>query len=206
MKAGVILKRFFVFILLIMILLTGCNFNNGENASNKDKKLLSKIEKTYETYNGYKCRANIKIISGDAISEYTIEETYNKSNDYRLEILSPEESEGIVILNTDGKIFVEHPSINQSISLTAIKSLNNQILVGDFLKNLGNIINISGEEIDGKEHIAFELNIDEKNRYRDLVKIWVRKKDFVPYKLNVLDYNGLLQMEITYEDFKFIKN
>jgi outer membrane lipoprotein-sorting protein len=189
-----------------MILLTGCNFNNSKNASNKDKKLLSKIEKTYEDYTGYKCKSNMKIISGDAISEYTIEETYNKSNDYRLEILSPEESEGIVILNTDGKIFVEHPSINQSISLTAIKSLNNQILVGDFLKNLGNIISISREEIDGKEHIVFELNIDEKNKYRDLVKIWVRKKDFVPYKLNVLDYNGLLQMEITYEDFKFIKN
>lgn len=200
------LKRFFIFMVAMMISLTGCNSNNKENTLNKDKKLLSKIEKTYENYTGYKCRANIQITSGDTISEYIIEESYNKFNDYRLEILSPKESKGIVILNTDDKIFVEHPSINESISLVAIKSLNNQMLVGDFLKNLDNIDNISTDEIDENEYIVFELNIDEKSKYRDLIKIWVRKKDYVPYKLNVLDQNGLLQMEITYEDFKFIKN
>ena len=192
--------------LVIIILLTGCNSKNNQNTLNKDKKLLSKIEKAYENYDGYKCRANIRIISGDTVSEYTIEETYNKANDYRLEILSPNESKGIVILNTDDKIFVEHPSINQSISLVAIRSINNQMLVGDLLNNLQNVESITRDEINGKEHIVFQLNIDEKNKYRDLVKIWIRKKDFVPYKLNVLDHNGLLQMEITYEDFKFLKN
>lgn len=190
----------------ITILLTGCSPKNNENTLDKNKKLLSKIEKAYENYGGYKCKANIRITSGDTVSEYTIEESYNKSNDYRLEILSPKESKGIVILNTDDKIFVEHPSINQSISLVAIKSLNNQMIVGDFLNNLQNVENISIDEINGKEHIVFELKLDEKNKYRDLTKIWVRKKDFVPYKLNVLDQNDLLQMEITYEDFKFLKD
>lgn len=111
-----------------MVVLTSCNWSN-------DKKTLSKVEKTYDKYSGYECEANITIFTGENPTIYLIKEKYNKPNEYKLEVLEPKESEGIVILNTDDKIFVEHPSIDQSISLVTIKTINSQLLIGDFSKN-----------------------------------------------------------------------
>lgn len=189
-----------------MILLTSCNFSYNNKITYKDKRVLSKIEKTYEKYKGYKCRANIKIISGGAESIYLIEETYSKPNKYKLEILKPKESKGIIILNTDDKVFVEHPSINQSISLVTIKSLNKQMLIGGFYENLSKTDKISIQEINNEEYLTFDFKLEEKNKYRDSARIWIRKKSYIPYKLNIFDENGSLQVEITYEDFKFTRS
>ncbi|MCQ4923547.1 hypothetical protein NE686_10645 [Tissierella carlieri] len=200
------MKRLLLFILILMVLLTSCNFSPKEKILYKDKRVLSKIEKTYEKYNGYKCKANIKIISGETESIYLIEETYNKPNKYKLEILKPKESKGIIILNTDDKVFVEHPSINQSISLVTIKSLNKQMLIGGFYENISKASTISTQEINNEEYLTFEFELEEKNKYRDSARIWIEKKNYTPYKLNIFDDSGALQVEITYENFKFIRN
>lgn len=186
-----------------MMLITSCSLSNDKKGSYKDNRILSKIEKTYEKYEGYECKANIRIISEEAETMYLIEETYSKTNKYKLEILKPEESKGIIILNTDDKIFVEHPSINQSISLTTVKSLNRQMLVGEFFENMPKANKISTQEINKKEYIVLEFNLEEKNKYRDSVEVWIDKKNYIPYKLNIFDSSGTLQLEITYEDFKF---
>lgn len=186
--------------------MTSCNFSYNKNITYKDKRVLSKIEKSYEKYKGYKCKANIKIISGGTESMYLIEETYTKPNKYKLEILKPKESKGIIILNTNDKVFVEHPSINQSISLVTIKSLNKQMLIGGFYENISKTRTISSEEIDNEEYLTFEFKLEEKNKYRDSAKIWIKKKNYIPYKLNIFDDNGALQVEITYENFKFTKS
>ncbi len=181
-----------------MMLLTSCGWS-------KDEKYLSKIEKAYDEYKGYKCRANIRIISGEEESIYLIEETYSSSEEYKLEILEPKESKGIIILNTNDKIFLEHPSIEQSISLVAIKSLNKQLVIGDFFEDIYRAKLIGSEEIDNSEYLVFELELEDQNRYRDRAKIWIRKKGFTPYKLNIYDDSDKLIVEITYESFKFLK-
>ena len=122
-----------------------------------------------------------------------------------MEILEPKESKGIIILNTDDKIFIEHPSIEQSISLVAVKSLNKQLVIGDFFEDIYKASLIGTEEIDNTEYLVFELNLEDQNRYRDTAKIWIKNKSFVPYKLNIYDDSDKLIVEIIYESFKFIK-
>lgn len=193
-----VLKRLLFLLLIVSVLLTSCNWS-------KEEKLLSKIKNTYDEYKGYKCNANIKIYSGEEESTYLIEETYKSSNEYRLEILEPEESKGIIILNTDDKIYIEHPSIEQSISLIAVKSLNKQLVIGDFFEDIYKAKFVGTERIDEKEYLIFEFKLEEQNKYRDTAKIWLKKKGFVPYKLNIYDDSDKLIVEITYESFKFIK-
>ncbi|HEY8363004.1 MAG TPA: outer membrane lipoprotein-sorting protein [Tissierellaceae bacterium] len=192
------MKRLLFLLLIVSVLLTSCNWS-------KEEKLLSKIKNTYDEYKGYKCKANIKIYSGEEESTYLIEETYKSSNEYRLEILEPEESKGIIILNTDDKIYIEHPSIEQSISLIAVKSLNKQLVIGDFFEDIYKAKFVGTERIDEKEYLIFEFKLEEQNKYRDTAKIWLKKKGFVPYKLNIYDDSDKLIVEITYESFKFIK-
>ncbi|MGJ0845071.1 LolA family protein [Tissierella praeacuta] len=199
------MKRLLLFILITMVLLTSCKFSYNNKLPYKDKRVLSRIEKTYENCNGYKCKANVKIISEETESIYLIEETYTKPNKYRLEILKPKESKGIIILNTDDKIFVEHPSINQSISLITIKSLNKQMLMGGFYEKLSNANKINTEKINGEEYLTLEFKLEERNKYRDSAKVLIKKKGFTPYRLSIFDESGGLHVEITYENFKFTK-
>lgn len=181
-----------------MVLLTSCTWS-------KDSKVTSKIARTYEKYNGYKCQADIRTIMGEKESIYLIEEIYEKPNKYKLEILEPKKSKGIIILNTDDRISVEHPSIEQSVSIVTINSLNNQMLIGDFFERVSKAKLLNKDDINGEEHLVFEIKLEEKNKHRNSARIWLKKKDFTPHKLNILDDSGALKVEITYKKFKFIK-
>lgn len=138
-------------------------------------------------------------------SKYLVEEEYISSAEYKLEILEPKESRGITIQYTDDKIFIEHPSIEQSISMAAIKSLNDQLTIGDFFENISNATLKGTEKIDSIEYLIFNYDLPNKNKYKDSAKVWIKKKGFTPYKLNILDDNDKLIIEIIYDDFKFLE-
>jgi len=138
-------------------------------------------------------------------SKYLIEEEYMGPDEYRLEILEPKESRGITIQYREDKIFIEHPSIEQSISLTTIKSLNDQLIIGDFFENISMATYEGTEKIDKTEYLLFSYDLGNKNRYRDSAQVWIKKKAFTPYKLNILDDNDKLIIEIIYDDFEFIE-
>ena len=47
------------------------------------------------------------------------------------------------------------------------------------------------------------MDLQNQSDYRYSQKVWLNKKDFVPYKLNILDRNGEVNTEIFYENFKY---
>lgn len=143
---------------------------------------------------------------GERESIYLIEETYEKPNKYKLEVLEPKESKGIIILNLEDKISVEHPSIEESVSLVTVKSLNNQMLIGDFYEKISKAKLINQEEINGDEYLVFEIKLEEKNKHRNSARVWIKKKGHIPYKLTMLDDSGALKVEIIYKKFNFIRN
>lgn len=188
-----------------MVIITSCTWSNDDGIFSKEKRIVTKIEKNYDKYKGYKCKADIKFLHGEKKTIYTIEEEYIRPDKYKLEILKPKESKGIIILNTADKIYIEHPNISQSISLITVKSLNKQMLVGDFFENISKAKMLNNQYIDEEEYFVFEFNLKEKNDYRDSGRVWINKKKLIPYKLNVFDENGALQVEIKYDKFKFTK-
>lgn len=200
-----VLKKLLLFILVLTILLTSCSWTDGGRIHYKDKRILSRIERTYGRYKGYKCKANINIISSEGNTMYVIEETYYKPDRYKLKILEPKESKGIIILNMDDKIFIEHPSINQSISLVTIKSINKQLLIGSFFEDLYRAKRLANEKINNTECLVFEYRFLDGNVFRESAKVWLNKKNLNPYKLEIFDSNGGLKLEITYDNFRFFK-
>ena len=192
------MKRLLLFILITMILLTSCTWS-------KDTRIISKIEKNYNKYNGYKCQANIRTTTGKNESTYLIEESYEKPNKYKLEIIEPKESKGMIILNMENEISIEHPSIDQSLSIVTVNSLNNQMLIGDFYERINKAKLINRENINGDEYLVFEIKLEEKNKHRNSARVWLKKKGYTPYKLTVLDDSGALKVEIIYKQFKFVR-
>ncbi len=147
----------------------------------------------------------MEFYGGEKNTKYVIREKYSAPDKYRLQILEPKESRGIIILNTKGKIFIEHPSINQSISLVSIKSLNKQMLIGDFYENMSQAKMLTSERINNKKYLVFEFYLKDTNKYRSYGKVWIDNKNYTPYKLNVYDEKGSIQVGITYDKFRFIK-
>ncbi len=190
---------------MLALILAACTVSTDKSIFSKEKRILSKIEKNYNKYKGYQCKADIKFFTGDKKSIYTIEEKYIRPDKYKLKILSPRESKGIIMLNTDDKVYIEHPSIDKSISLVTMKSLNKQMLVGDFFENISHATMLKNQIIDKKEYYVFEFSLIEKNKYRDSGRIWVEKRKLIPYKLNIFDKQGSIQVEINYDKFKFTK-
>lgn len=192
------MKRIIIFTLVILLLLPSCSWS-------KEKRIIENIEKTYKKYEGYTCLSEINMEINEVESKYLVEEEYISPVEYKLEILEPKESRGITIQYIEDKIFIEHPSIEQSISMAAIKSLNNQLTIGDFFENISKAILESTEKIDNVEYYKFNYGLPNKNRYKNSAKVWIKKKGFAPYKLNILDDNDKLIIEIIYDDFKFIE-
>lgn len=193
------MKKLLLFILITMVLVTSCS-------KVTDEEIIKKIETTIEKFNGYTCKSNIKTYTEGKESIYVVEETYMKTNKFKLEILKPEESKGCIIIYDGDKVFLEHPSIEQSISIKTIKTLNKQFFIGNFFENISLTKSIDSEKINDEEYLILTMDIEDKNKYRNIQKIWLKKKDFVPYKLNILDADENPNVEIIYEDFKFVNN
>lgn len=82
-----------------------------------------------------------------------------------------------------------------------IKSLYKSFFIGNFYEELS-----CCEEPQifvGEEYIILTVELQNQSDYRYSQKIWLNKKDFVPYKLNILDRNGEVNTEIFYEKFKY---
>lgn len=133
-------------------------------------------------------------------------EKFFQDNKISLEILEPSDSQGITIEYKDNKIFLNHASINQSISLKTVKDFDKGILLVNFFENLDLVKSIKEEEIDGKDYYLIEYRPRELNKYNHKGLIYFSKKRLEPFMMEVLDKNGNIRLMIKYEDFKYIKS
>lgn len=192
------MKRVLVLLLSISILLVSCSINN-------DEKIIKKLEKHLEKYRGYTTEVDMRTIMDGKENIYKMEEDYSYGNKYTLKIIEPEESKGIIFQYDEDKIFIEHASIDQSISLTNLKTFNKGLLLGEYLNDFSSIKSIDLEEIDGVEYYVFNNKAENKNKYTEEIKIWLQKKDFKPYMLNIIDKENNPRVIIKYVNFKFVK-
>lgn len=193
------MKRLLLLIIVISFLLLSCNFDS-------ERRIIDKLEKHLDKYTGYKTQLEMKITMNDKDSIYKMSERYTLGNKYKLEILEPSESKGMTIEYDGDKIFIQHASIKQSISIGSVKNFDQGILIGKFFRDPYNIQSIDEEEIDGEKYFVFHNKVEDKNKYNNRQIIWLKKKDFKPYMLNILDEDNNSRVTIRYEDFEFIKN
>lgn len=193
------MKRLLLFILGIMIFLTACSYNT-------EAKILKKLEKHLDKYTGYKTELNIKTIMDDKETDYRMRESYTLGNKYKLEILEPSDSNGVTIEYDGQKIYIQHATIKQSISINSVKKFNQGLLIGKFFRDPSLIKSVKEEVVDGEKCYRFHNKVDDKNKYSAEQVIWLRKKDFKPYMLNILDENNNPRIIIKYSNFEFTKN
>jgi len=194
------LKRLLLlFILIISQFLVSCSFDS-------EAKILKKLEKQLDKNTGYKTELQMKTIMDNKESVFKMKESYTLGNKYRLEILEPSESKGIIIEYDGDKIYIQHATIKQSFSINSVKNFDQGLLIGKFFREPTSIKSIDEEEIDGEKYYVFRNKVTDKNKYNNEQIIWLKKKDFKPFMLNIVDENNNPRVIIKYIDFDFTKD
>ena len=188
-----------MFILLISIFLISCTKDNKEN-------IFNKLEKTRDKYYGYKTEVDITINMEEKESFYSIKESYFSDKDkYIVEIIDPLKSNGIEIQYEGDKISIKHASFDEYISLKSDYGINKGMLFGELLKDLNSINKVNVEKLDDITYYVFYIDVKEKNQYTEEIKIWLEKKDFRPFMLNILDKDKNPRAIYKYKNFEYIK-
>lgn len=192
-------KSLLLIIILVITLLVGCNVN-------KDEKIINKIQKLYDESLGYEVKLEMKVITDDKETLYKMKEKFLRDGDVSLEILEPNQSKGITIEYKGDKIFLNHASIKQSISLKMVKSFDKGILLSSFYEDLDNINSLEEKKIDGKDYFVIEHLPKKTNKYNSKKNIYLDKKELNPYMMEVKDADDNIRMIIKYDEFKYIKD
>lgn len=194
-------RRFLVIIFSIFLVLIFTSCTRSEN-----DRLQRKIEKAFDKFEGYETETEINITMGESKSYYKTKEKYSINEDYKIEILEPKESKGITIEYIDDDIVINHISISQSVTLKNLKTFDKGYLIGEFFQNLSEIKSIKEEVIDNKELYVLQFKVINENKYNKEQIIYLDKKDFTPYMLNILDEDKVPRVIVKYKKFKYIKN
>lgn len=194
---GGYLKKILLVLLIISILiLASCNLKSGD-------RILNRLDRHLDKYTAYTTDLEMEISMDDNISRYKMRERNTLNNKYILEILEPKDSRGITIEFDGNKVHINHANIKQSITLNPVKKFDESLLIGKFFRNPHKLKNIKEEEIGSTKYYVFSNKIDKNNRYSREQIIYLNKKTFVPYMLNILDSNGNTRVSIRYTNFKF---
>lgn len=193
------MKRLLLSIIVISLILVSCNFHSED-------RILKKLEKHLDKYSGYKTELQMRTLMDNKEEEYKMKESYTLGGKYRLEIIEPSDSQGIIIEYDGDKIYIHHATIRESIEISSIKKFNQGLLIGKFFRDRDNIKSIDEQEIDGEKYYVFRNKVEDENKYNKEQIIWLQKKDFKPYMLNILDTNNEPRVIIKYNDFDFIKD
>ena len=193
------MKRLLVLIIvLISIILVSCTLD-------KEGRTLEKIDNFYQESTGYETIIDMTILNNQKETKYKMKEKYSHDKTISLEILEPSESRGITLEYKEDKIFLNHSSIRQSITLRVVKNFDKGILLVNFFENLDKVTSIQREDLDGNEYYVLEYETEENNRYNHQRLIYLTKKNLDPYLMKIIDEDGNLRLIIKYEDFKYIR-
>ncbi len=100
------MKKIFIFIILFLLVVTGCGKYNEEDA-------LKDLEKKIDNKNYY-LEGTLEIVNDENIYNYDVKASYKKSDFYKVSLINTNNNhEQIILKNTRG-VYIVTPSLNKS--------------------------------------------------------------------------------------------
>ncbi|CEH32694.1 germination lipoprotein GerS [Romboutsia lituseburensis] len=194
-------KKWTILIIIVVGILSvfiGCQ----KRESTKEE-VYTEFQKRISAMKSYKCSADVEVIGNKSAQNYTFIHTYNKPNNYKLEVVSPKHLKGKTIEYKQDKILVKNPDINDLIQLPNVGKNNQYMFIGDFIKN-----SLQNEEIDirlSKGHLVLETYIPGEDEYFNKQVLYVNTENKNPEKMEILDKQGKSRFIVNYKNFEYKK-
>ncbi len=185
------MKKNFLYLILIGLVLTGC----GKYGA---KEVLNEFSKMVEDSKSYYLEGEMELVNNEDVYSYDVSVSYKDGDYYRIELVNKiNDHEQIILRNMDG-VYIVTPSLNKSFKFQSDWPYNNSQVY---------LLTSLVDDIQNDEERLFE-STDEGYIFTSLVnypnnenlvnqKVYLNN-DFLPTKVEVLDKDGNAQIKMVF--------
>lgn len=187
-----------VLMISMLVIIVGCQKRQltKEEAYEEFQKVIAEID-------SYTCRAEVEVVGNKSSHNYVFIHSYNKPDNYKLELVSPEHLKGKTIEYKSDKIIVKNPGIKDEIELPNVGENDQNMFIGDFIKNYLQSEGVDIKLSDGS--LVLETYIPGEDEYFNKQILYINIKTKQPEKMEIIDSKGMIRFTITYKDFQYEK-
>ena len=189
-------------IMALTISIVGISIGCQKKEATKEE-VYNEFQKKISVMSHYKCKADVEVIGNKSSHKYEFIHTYNKPDNYRVDVVSPKNLKGKTIEYKEDKILVKNPDINDAIELPNIGKNNQYMFIGDFIQNY-----LQNEDVEiklSKNNLSLETYIPGDNQYFNKQVLYIDLDTKLPCKMEILDKTGEKRFIINYKDFEYKK-
>lgn len=188
---------------LIIIIGLSVSFVGCQTGESTKEDVYEKFKEQVSKIDSYTCTAEVEVVGNKGKSNYTLKHYYKNPDNYKLEIISPENLKGKTMEYKGDKVLVKNPDIDDVIELPNDSKNQQYLFIGDFIKNyLQNdeiLMNLSDSEL------VLEANIPVDSEYFSKQILYINKENKTPNKMEILDKEGNIRFTVKYDNFKYKK-
>ena len=184
------MKKIFLFLILGSLLITGCSIRKKDASEEFSKKI--------EKASSYYVEGSMDIINNEDTYTYDVKVSYQKDNNYRVELTNISNNHKQVILRNSDGVYVVTPSLNKSFKFQSDWPHNNSqiYLLGSLVEDLNNDENKKVEETDDGYKLTSIVNYPNNKK---LVKQEIMlDKNYEVKEVTVLDESDNMQIKMVF--------
>jgi outer membrane lipoprotein-sorting protein len=195
LKKVMLLKKFFLLLILSLIFLCSCE--KKDDLYNAHKKLAE--------MKSYIAIADITVNSNKGTSNYKVKQYFVEPDKLRIETTEPDFLKGKVICFDGAKWKIYHPLIKQSFEADKLKNEDELVFLGILKNGI-----LSGEDAkykyaskDGVDYVQIKTTIPGGNDYRKYTIVYLNRKTYLPEIMEIYDENDQVRVIVKYSEFKY---
>ena len=189
------MKKIFL-IMCCLFFICGCSKNN-------DKDILNKINDKVDKTKNYQITATLEIYRNEEKFTYDIISTYQKENNFKVELLNKENNHKQIILKNQNSVYVLTPSLNKSFKFQSEWPFNNSqiYLLQPILMDIKNDKNVKFETTKDGCIITSNVNYANEKDYKKQ-KVYINKENNIT-KIEIVDDKKEIKMKLNIVDIQY---
>ena len=184
------MKKIFLFLILGSLLITGCSIRKKDASEEFSKKI--------EKASSYYVEGSMDIINNEDTYTYDVKVSYQKDNNYKVELTNISNNHKQVILRNSDGVYVVTPSLNKSFKFQSDWPLNNSqiYLLGSLVEDLNNDENKTVEET--KDGYTLTSIVNYPNNKKLVKQKIMLDKNYDVKEVTVLDDSDNIQIKMVF--------
>ena len=192
------MKKIFVLLVSICLVMCGCGSYNQEKAVKDFKNLV-------DNNKSYYLEGNMSIVSGEKNYTYDVNVSYMQGSYYKVNLLNTDNSHEQIILKNDEGVYVITPDLNKSFKFQSDWPNNSSqaYILETILNDIEKDSSRSFEEKDGKYYITSGVNYPNNSNFKTQ-KVTFNKK-MEPEKVEILSTDGTTGITMNFTKIEWSK-
>ena len=186
------MKKIFLCLISICLILTGCGKQN-------EKTVLKEFKDKVMNSDSYYLSGNMELVNNEDVYTYDINVSYKKDDYYKIELTNVINDHKQIILRNEEGVYIVTPSLNKSFKFQSDWPYNNSqvYLLSSLLDDISNDENRIFEAND--DGYVFTSGVNYPNNDKLVSQKVYFDKDYLPNRVEVIDTDGNVQIKMAFD-------